>query len=111
MESRAANFLRRKGLRIVQRNYRSRFGEIDLIGLDANNTLIFVEVRYRARTDFGSPLDTVRATKQARIRRSATDYLRSRDLLNRVQCRFDVVGISRSATGLYELTWVRNAFH
>ena len=69
-EERACRHLQRQGLTLTQRNYRSPFGEIDLV-MQEGESLVFVEVRYRARADFGSPAETVDARKQAPLRDSA----------------------------------------
>ncbi len=66
-ESRAADFLRSKGLKLLCRNYHSRFGEIDLIMSDSG-TLVFIEVRYRANGLFGGAAASVTVAKQRRIR-------------------------------------------
>lgn len=88
-------YLAKKGYAPVERNYRTRHGEIDLIVRRAR-TLVFVEVKLRRGTGFGDPLEAVTPRKQARIRHVAEQYLASKgedfaasfDVL-----RFDVVGI------------------
>lgn len=87
-EQAAADYLAARGLRLVARNYRCRGGEIDLIMEDAGS-LVFVEVRERARSDFGGAAASITASKQARIRLAAQHYL-SRHGLDR-PCRFDAV--------------------
>lgn len=87
----AANFLKRKGYRILARNCRSRWGEIDLVALDGD-CLVFVEVKTRASDDKGRPHDAVTLTKQRQITRAATAWLQ-RYRLHQHRCRFDVVAI------------------
>lgn len=73
-EDRALAFLRGRGLGLVARNVASRLGEIDLVMRDGD-TLVFVEVRSRARTDFGGAAASVGPAKQRRLRREAQRYL------------------------------------
>ena len=87
-EQAAADYLAARGLRLVARNYRCRGGEIDLIMEDAGS-LVFVEVRERARSDFGGAAASITPSKQARIHLAAQHYL-SRHGLDR-PCRFDAV--------------------
>ena len=96
-ENLALRYLLRRGYRLVERNYRKRRGEIDLI-VRNENSLVFVEVKLRRSTDFGDPLEAVTARKQATIRSLAEQYLADNqpdfDIL-----RFDVVGILATDTG------------
>ncbi|HEY2629453.1 MAG TPA: YraN family protein, partial [Usitatibacter sp.] len=87
-EQAAENCLVRGGLEIVARNYRTRFGEIDLIARDGE-TLVFVEVRLRSSDRFGGAAASIDAHKRARIVSAARQYL-SR-LGRNPPCRFDVV--------------------
>ncbi len=100
----ARTYLERQGLRPVARNYRCRLGEIDLVMRDAD-TLVFVEVRFRASTRFGSPAETVDRRKQRRLAATAEIYLQQHP--NALPCRFDVVAIS----GNDRIDWIRNAFY
>lgn len=101
-EERAAAYLAQQGLKLVARNFRCRGGEIDLIMRDGAS-LVFVEVRARARTDFGGAAASITAAKQARIILAARHYL----ALHRVDapCRFDAVLIQAG-----QLQWLRAAF-
>lgn len=92
-------------MRLLERNFRSRGGEIDLI-MRQGETLVFIEVRYRRSRDYGSPLETVTQTKQRRLIAAASHYLQRRNL--DLPCRFDVVGISGS--GQERIEWIRDAF-
>ncbi len=91
-ESRAAELLVRKGYTIVERNFRTKLGELDIIARDGT-TLVFVEVRSRKTTKFGSALEAVGWRKQRQVTRVAKMYL-ARRRPRFVSCRFDVVGIT-----------------
>lgn len=107
-ERTAECFLRGRGLRTVARNYHSRFGEIDLVMLDAP-VLVFVEVRYRRSDRHGSGAETVTRTKQARLVSAARQFLRNHPAHAGRACRFDVVSIGGGAADT-ELDWIRAAF-
>jgi len=87
-EALAAAFLVARGLTIVERNFRCRRGEIDLIARDGE-TLVFVEVRLRSRRDFGGAAASITAAKRARIAAAALFYLGR--LPRTPPCRFDAV--------------------
>ena len=87
-EALAAAFLVARGLTIVERNFRCRRGEIDLIARDGE-TLVFVEVRLRTRRDFGDAAASITAAKRARIAAAALFYLAR--LSRTPPCRFDAV--------------------
>ncbi|HVN87042.1 MAG TPA: YraN family protein [Candidatus Binatia bacterium] len=90
-ERMAEKLLRKRRYKILQRNYRCRSGEIDLIALDGT-TIVFIEVKTRRREGFGSPLDAVDRRKQGQIVRAAKQFLAEQRLLDR-DARFDVVGV------------------
>lgn len=104
----AAAFLQGLGYGILARNYRKRFGEIDIIAEDGA-TLVFVEVKTRSSSAFGSPLEAVDARKQRRMARAALDYLSTRKLHGR-PARFDVVAVRLQPQGRPLIEHVRNAF-
>lgn len=87
----AARHLRRRGWRIVARNFRCGAGEVDLVALDGA-TVVFVEVKTRAQESFGSPLEAVGPAKQRQIRRVAQEFVRLHRLHDRA-IRFDVIGV------------------
>lgn len=87
----AARTLQKKGYRILSRQCRERFGEIDLIALDGD-CLVFVEVKTRSTERAGRPAEAVNRAKRQRITRSALAWLKRRRLLEH-RCRFDVVSI------------------
>ena len=102
-ESAATRLLERRGLAIVARNYRTRFGEIDLIARDGA-TLVFVEVRYRRSSRaWGGAADSVDHRKRQRLAAAARQYLAR--LPREPACRFDLVAMQGE-----DCTWVRGAF-
>lgn len=101
----AEAFLLRHKLVLVQRNYRCRFGEIDLIMRDGV-TVVFVEVRMRANGSFGGAAASITLAKQRRLLRTARHYLLT--LQFEPSCRFDAVLMSGGSGGNIE--WIRNAF-
>lgn len=102
-EDAAAQYLARQGLRVRERNFRCRFGEIDLIAEDGN-TVVFVEVRQRSSAAFGGALASINAAKQARLVRTAQFYLAQHGAEH--PCRFDVVLLDGEA----QMQWLRDAF-
>ncbi len=110
-ESRALWHLRKFGFKLIERNFNCKVGEIDLIGQFSPDQLVFVEVRYRKRTDFGSALASVTTIKQARIKRAAAMFLQQHRQHQHQDCRFDVVAIQAHVSGGEQIHWVKNAFH
>ncbi len=92
-EDLAAAFLESRGYRILERNYRDRLGEIDVIAEDGDY-LVFVEVKYRKDTRNGYPEEAVSPKKQQKIRHTALWYLYRRGYREETPCRFDVVSIT-----------------
>jgi putative endonuclease len=90
-EDLACEELRRRGYAILDRRYRTRFGEIDVIAREAGD-VVFIEVKARAGDEFGGSAAAVTALKQHRIAQMATDFLARRSLLDQ-PCRFDVVTV------------------
>lgn len=101
-------FLRRQGLGLVERNYRTPRGEIDLIMRDGD-TLVFVEVRYRRSEQFGLAGETVDRGKQHRLRLSAEYFLQHLPDGPSPPCRFDVIAIAGDERNA-RITWYRDAF-
>lgn len=87
----AARYLESQGFRILERQYRSHFGEIDLIATDGD-TIVFIEVKTRTSSAAGDPTEAVDRAKQRKITKSALAYLKQRGWLER-RSRFDVVAI------------------
>ena len=102
-EDRCAELLRGAGLVLVERNWRCRLGEIDLIAED-HGVLVFAEVRMRRAFGFGGAGESVTAAKRARLIAAARLYLSRQP---QVQCRFDVFLIDGPAG---DIKWIRDAF-
>lgn len=103
-EIKAEEYLIEKGYRILERNFQNRSGEIDIIAKDGEY-FCFVEVKYRATNDFGSPFEAVDIRKQNQIRKVAAYYLMKQKLSEWTPCRFDVIGFVGE-----EMTHIENAF-
>jgi len=103
-ESLAAAFLEHEGLRILERNYRCKLGEIDLIARSGMTT-IFVEVRARVSERFGGAAESITAAKRRRLIRAARHYLAHHKIDQ--ACRFDVVLIRGAA---HQIEWLPGAF-
>ena len=102
-EEQAHNYLLKKGLKAVCRNYRCKQGELDLIMID-HRSLVIIEVKFRKNDKYGSALECVTRTKQSRIIAATQHYLSNYP----TDCpiRFDVIAIS----GDSKIEWVQNAF-
>ena len=107
-EDAAQGFLIAQGLTPLARNVRYPFGEIDSILLH-DAMLVFVEVRFRRNSSFGGAALSVDASKRRKIARAASAWLSSHKQFGKAACRFDVVTVAPSATGL-ECAWIRSAF-
>lgn len=103
-EEMAAEFLEQKGCRILEKNYRTRNGEIDLILMDGRY-LVFAEVKYRKDDRKGTALEAVDWRKQQIIRRVAAEYLYRHHCRADQPCRFDVIGITGDV-----ISHIKNAF-
>ncbi|OGS97628.1 MAG: YraN family protein [Gallionellales bacterium RIFCSPLOWO2_02_FULL_57_47] len=101
----AAHYLQKQGLKLIEQNYRSRFGEIDLIMQDGA-TLVFVEVRLRRNADFGGAAASIDVRKQQRIIRTSQQYLSG--LARTPACRFDAVLLGDVQGN--DALWLKNAF-
>jgi len=88
----AEQYLKRKGYKVVERNYRCAAGEVDLIVLD-RRVIVFVEVKTRTGHGFGTPLEAIQPRKQRKMMQAAQFFLSQKKLHQR-DARFDVVGIS-----------------
>jgi putative endonuclease len=103
----AAEYLKLKGYHILETNYRSTVGEIDIIARE-KGTLVFVEVKARSSHRFGNPKVAVTLRKQRKISMAALDYLK-RCGQTGASARFDVVAID-TAKGKTDIEVVKNAF-
>lgn len=104
-ESYACEFLQQQGLTLVDKNYSIKQGEIDLIMRDGNY-LVFVEVRLRGDEIYGTGLESISANKVKRILAAARHYLLMHLLVDKIDCRFDIISLSNTL----ELDWIKNAF-
>jgi len=102
-EDLCANLLRAAGLRLLERNWRCRHGEIDLIA-EEDGTLVFAEVRMRSGERFGGAAESVTQAKRARLLAAARLYLARRP---EAACRFDVFLVG---AGGARVEWIRDAF-
>ncbi|MEY4206906.1 MAG: hypothetical protein RLZZ20_58 [Pseudomonadota bacterium] len=102
-EDRALAYLQRQGLRLIVRNYRCRFGEIDLVMQDAG-LVVFVEVRQRSSARYGGAAASVGPVKQQRLWRTAEHYLMR--CPDQPPCRFDLVAIDGES-----LQWIQDMLH
>ena len=111
-EELAVAYLLDAGYRIVERNYRNHYGEIDIIALSLaqkTKTLIFVEVKTRKNTLFSHPSEAVTRKKQLQISKVALEYL-AKNNLTEVAARFDVVAIILPDNGPPQIDLIENAF-
>jgi putative endonuclease len=102
-------FLKRKGLKKLARNFSCKTGEIDLIMVDIDGTIVFVEVRTRADESFGPAESSITFAKKAKLLRTAQYFLATHNIENR-PFRFDVVTIVLAPTGRPLLRHYENAF-
>jgi len=103
-EKLAATFLAKQGLKLVAQNYHCKYGEIDLIMQEAS-TLVFIEVRQRSNSQFGSAAASITPQKQQKLILTAQHYLQQH---GECACRFDAI-VMRN-TDAKALEWIRNAF-
>lgn len=103
-EDRAEFFLTNAGINILERNYRNRFGEVDIIAKD-KDILLFIEVKYRKNISYGYPLESVNIHKQNKIKKIALYYLNEKMYDINTSIRFDCIGITD-----FEIEWIKGAF-
>lgn len=103
-EEKAAKLLKTRGYQILEKNFRCRMGEIDLIARESGY-LVFVEVKYRAGTHTGEPQEAVNYRKQKKICRAASYYCMLHHISSEQPCRFDVAACTAGAW-----TIIQNAF-
>jgi putative endonuclease len=107
----AAAFLQRQGLTIVDRNYRCRYGELDIIARDTE-LLVFAEVRLRNHQRFATGSESVDYRKQQKLILTAEAYLQQTHGNRQPTCRFDVVSLitQTNIDAGYKVEWLRDAF-
>ena len=110
-EAMAEKYLLRMGLKLVDKNYHTYRGEIDLIMQD-QGTLVFVEVRFRQNSYFGSAAESVTSSKQHKLFSAAQRYLQQNSQYRENACRFDVIAITGSSDSREKpkIDWIKNAF-
>jgi putative endonuclease len=104
----ALHYLQQQGLSLLERNFRSRHGELDLI-MRATNCLVVVEVRYRSSPKFGGAAATITPGKQRRIIKTTQVLLQQRSIYRKLPVRFDVVAISGHLDAA-KIEWLPRAF-
>jgi putative endonuclease len=104
-------YLQQQGLKLLDRNYHGRRGELDLV-MQERDTVVFIEVRYRKNNAFGGALESITCSKQEKLRLTAEQYLQQETDLTRG--RFDVVAmtgkIQNNGSCNYSFEWIKNAF-
>lgn len=108
-EELAADSLLSAGYRILERNFRSRGGEVDIVARDRDNTIVFVEVKTRSSLAFGLPQLAVTSRKQRQIAKGALTWL-SRNRCHQQSARFDVIAVLLHDDGHFDLEHIVNAF-
>jgi len=131
-EEKALQYLQRKGLELIDKNFYSRFGEIDLIMLDRshqlnkkmgllpniqrslqlnnnNSSLVFIEVRSRKNMGFGTALESITYAKQVKLRKTADFFFMKNTHYSNMSARFDVI-IIPATTNNDKINWLKNAF-
>lgn len=108
-ESLAAEYLTQQGLTMLSQNFRCKQGEIDLICRD-DDTIVFVEVRHRSHSDYGSAGITVTRPKQLKIIKAATLFLLQQGWYNKKVVRFDIVAINGPLSAP-DIEWIKQAFY
>ena len=108
-EKRCEKFLKSKGFKTLTRNFSCRTGEIDLVMVDTDSSIVFVEVRTKADIDFASPEDSITKPKKARLARTARYFLATNNIEDR-PFRFDVVAIVLTQSSRPQIKHYKNAF-
>jgi putative endonuclease len=107
-EESACRYLTANGLKLIEKNYKCRRGEIDLVMQD-KNSIVFIEVRYRRNDRFGSGAESVISSKQQKLIMTAMHYLQTHKHASASASRFDVVSI-QGRNGKNDIEWIQNAF-
>jgi putative endonuclease len=108
-ERRCESFLKKKGFKKLARNFSCKSGEIDLIMVDSDGAIVFVEVRTKTDESFGPPEESVTYSKKVKLQRTARYFLATNDIKNR-PFRFDVVTIVLGQKGHPQIKHYENAF-
>lgn len=105
----AADHFLSVGIKILARNFRCKWGEIDLVGLDAG-TLVVAEVRQRANNNYGGALGSIDWRKQKKIIRTSQSYLQRHPQWRTLPLRFDVIALTGKSVAEYRIVWIKAAF-
>ena len=108
-EERACEYLAQKGFKIIERNYHSQQGEIDIVAKDGE-FLVFVEVKNYSFRSYGSPLGAIGKNKRRSIIHAAQTYLYKNNIKD-INCRFDVVTIYHKRSGNSVIDHIKDAFY
>ena len=108
-EDMACNHLLEKGLKLVEKNYNTKLGEIDLI-MEDEEEIVFVEVKARKSINFGQASEFVDISKQKKIIRTTKLFLQGNPRFNNHMTRFDVFEINFTESKKPELNWIKDAF-
>ncbi|QUE31770.1 YraN family protein [Francisella philomiragia] len=104
-EEQASKFLRTINLQILAQNFKALpYGEIDIIALD-QNTLVFIEVKYRSKTKFAKAEEMLTYSKQQKLINAANIFLQENPKFENYECRFDLIAINKE-----DINWIKNAF-
>ena len=105
----AQTYLRKQDYILLQKNFRCKLGEIDIIAKD-KEVVVFIEVRTKTSTTYGPAYNSVTYSKQKQVKRVALFYISKYNLVN-TQFRFDVIGITLNLqTGQHQIDHIQNAF-
>ena len=107
-EDMAADYLQGRGYYVIERNFKNKLGEVDIIAKD-KGTLCFIEVKTRESEEFGSPFEYVTPAKQKQIAKMAISYFQLKDL-DDVRARFDVVAVTLDKDSSQQIKLMKNAF-
>ncbi len=102
----ACDYLIQNSLKLITKNFHSRYGEIDLI-MQHESTLVFIEVRYRKNKNFGGAKASITPGKQKKLQKTALYYMQQKG--REYHARFDVIAISGEASN-QDIEWIKNAF-
>ncbi|HEY3487894.1 MAG TPA: YraN family protein [Gammaproteobacteria bacterium] len=105
-EAWACDWLQAQGLKLITRNYRSRYGELDLV-MEHGQTLVFVEVKYRGNNEFGGAVGAVTKAKQAKLLKTALLYVQEQKPLLK-NLRFDVIALQPGMHEKFACEWLQN---
>lgn len=104
----SARYLIDKGYKIVERNYRNKIGEIDIITLKSD-VIVFIEVKTRTNLNYGYPYEAVDNKKKKTIIKTSLIYLSNKNI-NNVQCRYDIIEVYLNKENVYKINHLENVF-